>query len=145
MSAGWNWVELGQELLRAAHLVHDAQLVEVLVVFLDGELGDDLEHVAGDAVLGRQAVHRDGRGLRRGPLHEGPDGGATVGARVLQLLRVAVVAVEGGHRRVRPQDVLPEAVGERVDAGRDGFGSVTEGLPNCVRIGRGAGAGRPGR
>ena len=35
-------LELGQErqeLLRAAHLVHDAQLVEVLIVFLDGELG----------------------------------------------------------------------------------------------------------
>ena len=35
VSAGWNWVSCGQELLRPAHLVDDAELVEVLVVLLD--------------------------------------------------------------------------------------------------------------
>ena len=55
--------QLRQQLLRAAHLVDDAQLVEALVVLLDPELGDDLEHVAGDALLGREAVDRDGRRL----------------------------------------------------------------------------------
>ena len=62
--------QLRQQLLRTAHLVDDPQLVEVLVVLLDLEVGDDLEHVAGDPVLGRQAVGRDGGRLRGGPLHQ---------------------------------------------------------------------------
>ena len=56
--------QLGQELLRAGHLVDDPELIEVLVVFLDLEIGDDLEHVARDPVLGRQAVRPDGGRLR---------------------------------------------------------------------------------
>ena len=39
--------QLRQELLRAAHLVDDPELVEVLVVLFDVQVGDDLEHVAG--------------------------------------------------------------------------------------------------
>ena len=60
--------QLRQELLGPAHLVHDAQLVEPLVVLLDVELGDDLEHVPGDPVLGRQPVAVDGGRLGRRPL-----------------------------------------------------------------------------
>ena len=55
--------QLRQELLRPAHLVDDAELVERLVVLLDLEVGDDPEHVARDPVLGRQTVGRD-RGRR---------------------------------------------------------------------------------
>ena len=64
--------QLRQELLRTAHLVDDAQLVEALVVLLDVELGDDLEHVPGDPVLGRQPVGVDGGRLGGGPLHQRP-------------------------------------------------------------------------
>ena len=57
--------QLRQELLRPAHLVDDAELVEALVVLLDAQLADDLEHVAGDALLGRQPVDRDRARPRR--------------------------------------------------------------------------------
>ena len=61
-------LELGQlreELLRTAHLVDDPQLVEGLVVLLDLELRDDLEHVAGDPVLGGNARPCRSRSPRR--------------------------------------------------------------------------------
>ena len=79
--------QLRQELLRPAHLVDDAELVEALVVLLDAELGDDQEHVAGDPLLGRQAVGRDRARLLGGPLHEraglrpGPSGPGPRGGR----------------------------------------------------------------
>ncbi len=57
--------QLGEQLLRAAHLVDDAELVEREVVLLDLELGDDLEHVAGDPVLGRQTRRCRSRSPRR--------------------------------------------------------------------------------
>ena len=114
--------QLRQELLRAAHLVDDAELVEGLVVLLDLELGDDLEHVAGDPVLGRQAVGRDRGRLGRGPLHQRPSAGPSLGTGVLEAVGVAVVAVERRGRRVELEDRLPEAVGEVVDRRRCGFG-----------------------
>ena len=84
--------QLRQELLRPAHLVDDAQLVEALVVLLDAQLGDDDEHVAGDPLLGGQAVDRDGACLGGGPDQErrapwrgrpgsGPRGGRRSGRR----------------------------------------------------------------
>ena len=117
-------LELGQlreELLRAAHLVDDPQLVEGLVVLLDLELGDDLEHVAGDPVLGRQAVGVDGRRLGRGALHQRSGAGPSVGTGILEPVGVAVVAVERRGRRIELEDRLPETVGEIVD-GRGRFG-----------------------
>ena len=62
--------ELRQQLLRAAHLVDDLQLVQVLVVLLDLELRDDLEHVPRDPVLGRQARGVDRARVGGRPFHE---------------------------------------------------------------------------
>jgi hypothetical protein len=45
--------ELRHQLLWSAHLVDNAELVETLVVLLDRQLTDDLEHVAGDPLLSR--------------------------------------------------------------------------------------------
>ncbi len=80
--------QLRQELLRPAHLVDDAQLVEALVVLLDAQLGDDDEHVAGDPLLGGQAVDRDrpclggGRGPGgRAPWRDRPGSGPRGGRR----------------------------------------------------------------
>ena len=112
--------QLGHELLRAAHLVDDAQLVQALVVLLDVQLTDDLEHVAGDPLLGREALDRDGGGLGRGPLHELAGLGSTGGRRVLEAVRPAAVAVERGGRRIELEDPLPEPIGQVVD-GRDGL------------------------
>jgi len=107
--------ELRQELLRPTHLVDDAQLVEPLVVLFELELGDDLEHVAGDPVLGGQSVDVDGGRLGRGPFHQGPRPGPAVGSRVLESVVVALVAVQrrGGGREL--EYGLPEAVGQVVD------------------------------
>src|SRR6185295_2804493 len=112
---------LREELLWTAHLVDDPQLVQGLIVLLDLELRDDLEHVAGDPVLGGNAVGVDRGRLGGGPLHERSSTRATLGAWILESIGVAVVAIERGGRRVELEDRLPEAVGEVVD-GRGGFG-----------------------
>ena len=114
-------LELGQlrkELLRAAHLVDDAELVEGLVVLLDLELGDDLEHVAGDPVLGRQAVGLDRGRLGGGALHQRPSASPTLGSRVLETVGISVVAIERRGRRIELEDRLPETIGEVVDRRR---------------------------
>src|SRR6185295_2444350 len=97
------------------------QLIEGLVVLLDLELRDDLEHVAGDPVLGGNAVRVNRGRLGSGALHERSSPRATFGARVLESIGVAVVAIERCGRRVELEDRLPEAVGEVVD-GRGRFG-----------------------
>ena len=113
--------QLRQELLRTAHLVDDAQLVEALVVLLDVELGDDLEHVPGDPVLGRQArrssmaaasaaVRSMSARLRARPAGPG----------ILEAVVVALVAVDRRGGRVELEDRLPEPVGEVVDGRRLG-------------------------
>ena len=71
--------ELGQQLLGPVHLVDDPELVQALIVLLDPQLADDLEHVAGDALLVRQTFERDGRSLRGGASHEIADLGPTLG------------------------------------------------------------------
>ena len=107
--------QLGQELLRTAHLVDDPQLVEALVVLLDLQVGDDLEHVERDPVLGRQAIGRHRRRLGRGPLHQAPHRGASGRARVIETVGVALVAVERRGDRIELEERLPEAFGEGVD------------------------------
>ena len=67
-------LELGddrQEGLGAAHLVDHAQDVRPLVLCLDAEVADDLDHVDGDPVLHRETVDGDRPGvtLRRAPEH----------------------------------------------------------------------------
>ena len=115
--------QLGQQLLRAAHLVDDAQLVEGLVVLLDVELGDDLEHVPGDPVLGREPVGLDGTRLGGGPFHEGTCPSPAGGTRILESVAVALVAVERRRRRGELQDGLPETVGKIVDGRQRGIGN----------------------
>ena len=67
------------QLLGPVHLVDDPELVQALFVLLDPQLADDLEHVAGDALLVRQPFDRDGRSLGGGASHELADLGATFG------------------------------------------------------------------
>ena len=66
MSAGWNIDELGQERLRAGHLVDDPEQVGPLVVLDDPELADHPDHVEGDPVLERLGVGVDRVGLGQG-------------------------------------------------------------------------------
>ncbi len=116
-------LELGQprqELLRPAHLVHRAQLMEVLVVLLDLELGDDLQHVPGDPFLRRETIDRDGRRLGRGPFEQAADDGPSVGSGVFQLGGVSIVAIEARKGRARLKDAFPESVGDGLD-GRGGI------------------------
>ena len=146
--------QLRQELLRSAHLVDDAQLVEALVVLLDAQLGDDDEHVAGDPLLGGQALDRDRACLGGGPVQEVARLGATGRARVLEAVGVAVVAVERGDRRIELENGLPEPFREVVDgrAGRLGVDTMkppavgrSEGQrPRQAAI-RTQGSARPGR
>ena len=135
--------QLWEELLRATHLVDHAQLVQALVILLDVQFRDDLEHVARDAVLGRQSVGLDRGCLRRRTFHEGPGARPTGWRRILHAVGIAVVAVERGSRRAEFQDRLPEALGEFVDGclGRigQGHGGVSCGAA-VARLGRGGGA-----
>ena len=61
VSAGWNWVSCGRSCCGPPIWSTTRSWWRRLVVLLDLELGDDLEHVAGDPVLGRQAVGRRSR------------------------------------------------------------------------------------
>jgi hypothetical protein len=110
--------QLWEQLLRSAHLVDDAELVETLVVLLDAQVADDLEHVACDALLGRQPVDRDRPRFGGGPLHQLTSSGATGRRWILEAVGVARVAIERGGRRVELEDALPESVGEVVHGGR---------------------------
>ena len=121
--------QLRQRLLRTAHLVHDAQLVDLLVVLLDPELGHHAEHVAGDPLLGRQVVGGDGLDLCQRLLHEPARRRAPLGAGVVEAVVVAVVAIHGRGDRVELEDRFPEALGQRVDRG---FGSV--GIRHVARL-----------
>ena len=123
VSAGWNWVSCGSELLRTAHLVDDPQLVEVLVVLLDPELGDDLEHVARDPVLGRQARGVDRARSAGRPLHERCASPARpVGAGVLEAVGVAFVAVDRRGGRVDSSRIASQ---KRSASASTGVGSVS--------------------
>ena len=128
--------QLRQELLGAAHLVDDPQLVQAVVVLLDPELADDLEHVAGDPLLGRQPIDRDGCRLGRRPLHERACPGAPLWRRILEPVGVARIAIEGRGRRVEFEDAFPESVGKVVHGGgRVGHeGSLTTAIDR--RVGR---------
>ena len=108
---------LWQQLLRPAHLVDDAELVQTLVILLDGEFADDLQHVARDALLGGQAIERDRGGLAGRTLHQLARPGAAVGRGILESIGVARVTVERGGRRVELQDALPETIGQGVHGG----------------------------
>ena len=123
VSAGWNWVSCGRSCCGPPIWSTTRSWWRRLVVLLDLELGDDLEHVAGDPVLGRQAIGVDRGRLGRGALHERSTARPPLGTRVLESIGVAVVAVERGGRRVELEDGLPEAVGEVVDGRQGGFGN----------------------
>ena len=71
--------------------------------------------------VGRPSVPMAAASAAR-PLHERPGAGATGGRRVLEPVRVALVAVERGGRRVELEDGFPEAVREVVDGRRRGIG-----------------------
>ena len=75
----------------------------------------------------------DGRRLRRGPLHERSAASAARGARVLQAVGVAFVAVDRRGGRIELEDRLPEPVGEIVDRRRSGRESVTSESPAGAR------------
>ena len=107
--------DLRQERLRAVDLVDDAQPVGALLVLLDADLGDDDEHVPGDPVLDREAVRGDRLGLASRPLEELAGLRPAGRARVLEPVVVALVAVDGGGRRVELEEPFPEAVGELAD------------------------------
>ena len=121
--------QLGQQLLGTAHLVDDAELVQALVVLLDPQLADHLEHVAGDALLRREPVDRDGRRLGRRARHQLADLRATGRRRVLEPVGVPFVAVERGGRRIELEDALPEAVGQGVHGGTVVGHRGSRGLP----------------
>ncbi len=112
--------QLGQELLRASHLVDHTKLIEALVVLLDVQVGDDPEHVPGDPFLGRQPVGLDRGRVRAGLLHERPGLRPAGGSRIVESVCVAFVAIEGRGRRLEGEDRFPESFGERVD--RRGIG-----------------------
>ena len=114
--------ELRQCLLRTAHLVHDAQLVDVLVVLLDPELGHHAKHVAGDPLLGRQVSGRDCVNLGQRLLHEPARRRAALRAGIVQAVGVAFVAVHGRGDRIELEDRFPEAIRQRVDAGIGSIG-----------------------
>ena len=107
---------MGQELLRAAHLVDDAQLMEPLVVLLDPQLADDLEHVS----VMRSSVERPSTGIALASAavrSMSSREGATLRRGILQPVGVARIAIERGGRRVELEDALPESVGQVVDGG----------------------------
>jgi hypothetical protein len=119
--------QLGQQLLRAAHLVDDAQLVEPLVVLLDAEVADDLQHVPRDPLLGRQTLDRDRPRLGGGPLHQVACPRTPHRRGVLEPVGVARVTVERRGRRVELEDAFPETVGEVVHGRRHiGHGGLSE-------------------
>ncbi len=109
--------QLGEQRLRPRHLVDDLDLAIGQVVRLDRDLGHDLQHVARDPVLDRQALRRDRGGLAPDALHQPPLRGAPLGPGVVQAVVVALVAVDRGGQRRQPQHVLPVAGGDLVDLG----------------------------
>ena len=143
VSAGWNWVSCGRSCCGPPIWSTTRSWWRRLVVLLDLQLGDDLEHVAGDPVLDRQAVGRDRGRLGRGALHQRSRRAPGPRGRVLEAVGVAVVAVERRGRRVELEDRLPEAVGELVDGRRCGSGRVTRWVSSAARRGRGARTGVP--
>jgi hypothetical protein len=110
-----------KELLWAAHLIDDPQLVQRLVVLLDIQLGDDAENVAGDPFFGREAFGRDRCRLGGRSLHELASPGATFGSRILEPVVVALVTVERGGRRVELENGFPEALREVIDRRKRGL------------------------
>ncbi len=72
VSAFWNVASGRQEGLRAAHLVDRPKQVDPLVVLLDLELADDLDHVQGDPVLERLVGGLDRVGGGQGRLGQRP-------------------------------------------------------------------------
>ena len=111
LELGHDW----QERLGAAHLVDHPQDVRPLVLGLDAEIADHLDHVDGDPVLHRETVDGDRLGLapRRPPERELLR--AADVARVLEAIGVALVAVHRGGRGLQLEERLPEPVGEVVD------------------------------
>ena len=87
-----------------------------------------MQHVAGDPVLGREAVDRDRGRLVGGPLHQRAERGAALRPRVGEAVRVARVAVDGRDRRLELEDGLPEAVGEVVDGRGERIGRCHGGV-----------------
>ncbi len=112
--------ELGQQRLRAAHLVDDLERVDPLVIEDDEDLADHAQDVARDPVLDIEALVRDrGCGVAH-VLGEAASVGAADRARVRQAIVEARVAIDRRADRVERLEALPEAVGELVDGGRLG-------------------------
>ncbi len=98
--------------LRAGHLVHRLEVVDVVLVLAKPDASDDLEHVERDHVLLVEAVAIHLLGVGQEALERGDLLGAALGRRIGQPVVVAVVAEDGGVDRLASQEPLPEAVGE---------------------------------
>ncbi len=120
--------QLGEQLLGTAHLVHDPQLLEVLLVLLEVEGRDDHEHVPRDPGLGGEAVDRDGGRLLGGPLHQRAERGPAVRSRIGEAVRVARVAVDGRDGRLELEHGLPVAAGQVVDGRGERIGRCHGGV-----------------
>ncbi len=130
--------DLGEERLRAGHLVDDPEQVGPLVLLDDPELAHHPDHVEGDPVLERLLGGIDRGGLGEGRDHERPTAGPTLRARILEPVVVALVAVHRGRRRVVLEDRLPEPIGEAIDRrvgvelGHRGVSCCTGGRPTAA-------------
>ena len=110
--------DLGEELLRAGHLVDDLEGVDPLLVLDREDRADDPQHVAGDPVLDGQPVVGDRKGRVAHVVGELAELGPALGARVGQAIVVAVVAVDRGAEGLELLQPLPEAVRKLVDGAR---------------------------